>query len=114
MASWPSAAEVAVPRRARTPVAPRVRPGARTAGGVAWIVVVAAVLAGVVALNVAVLGLNVELDRLGRERSELRARKALLESRLSSTAARNETFARTRLGLVPAEPQYVGLPPRRK
>jgi len=114
MTSWPSTAEVAVPRPARAPVTLRGRSSARTAGGVIWIVVVAAVLAGVVALNVAVLRLNVELDRLGRERSELRARKALLESRLSSTAARNEMLARTQLGLVPAEPQYVDLRSRRR
>lgn len=79
------------------------------AGGVAWIVLVAVLLAGVVAMNVTVLGLNVELDRLGGERANLRAENALLESRLSSTAARNEAFARTRLGLVLVEPEYVKL-----
>ena len=34
----------------------------RLAGGVAWIVIVAALLAGVVAVNVAVLQLNLGLD----------------------------------------------------
>ena len=42
-------------------------------GGVVWIVVLAVFLAGVVAVNVAVLQLNVRLDGLGRERVQLRA-----------------------------------------
>jgi hypothetical protein len=62
-------------------------------------------LAGVVALNVTVLRLNVRLDRLNDERAELRARNAAIASQLSSAAAspRIQTLAR-RNGLVPAEP----------
>lgn len=76
------------------------------AGGVAWIVFVTALLAGVVALNVAVLQLNVELDGLAREKRELRAGNNELASRLASTEAsgRIQALARTRLGLIPAEP----------
>ncbi|MBA3347992.1 MAG: septum formation initiator family protein [Actinobacteria bacterium] len=70
-----------------------------------WIVVFGALLAGVVAVNVAVLQLNVELDGLGRERVQLRADNARLSSQISSAGAdaRIETQARNRLGLAPAE-----------
>ena len=71
-------------------------------------------LAGVVALNVAVLRLNMQLDELGRERENLRAENAALASRYSSVhaTARIQDLARTKLGLVPAEPEdtsYVQL-----
>jgi hypothetical protein len=70
-----------------------------------WIALGAIVLAGVVALNVAVLQRNLALDRLARERAQLRADNAALVSRLSSAAAaaKIETAARAR-GLVPADP----------
>jgi hypothetical protein len=88
-------------------------------GGVVWIAVLAALLAGVVALNVAVLQLNVKLDRLGEERANLRAGNAALDSQLASGAAtpQIEALAQRRLGLVPAEPEqttYVQLPPTAK
>jgi cell division protein FtsL len=83
------------------------------AGGLAWIVVSAVVLTGVVALNVVVLRLNMQLDRAGRDRTDLRAENALLQAQLSSAAAssRIQNLARTR-GLVPADPAattYVDL-----
>ena len=54
------------------PALRRARPG-RSAftGGVLWIVLVAALLAGVVAINVLVLRLNVQLDDLRHDRAEL-------------------------------------------
>jgi cell division protein FtsL len=69
-----------------------------------WIGVVAFLLAGIVALNVAVLRLNMKLDRLGRERADLQAQNAALSSQLSSAAAtgRIQTLAMKRLGFVPA------------
>lgn len=75
-------------------------------GGVLWIVLFAALLSGVVAVNVAVLRLNVELDRTGRQRSELKADIAGLRAELSSTSAtaRIERLARNDLGLVEADP----------
>jgi cell division protein FtsL len=98
--------------------APRRRASARSGilGGVLWIVALATLLAGVVALNVAVLQLNVRSDRLSRERTELRDANASLQAELSSAAAnpRLEALARGRLGLVPAEPErttYVVLEP---
>ena len=121
MASWSGAERVEAPRVAR----PRKRPAARTAvsakvrpfGGVVWIVVLAVFLAGVVAVNVAVLQLNVKLDGLGRERVQLRADTQRLRSQLSSAAAaaRIESLARTRLGYVRADPSsttYVQLDAR--
>ena len=83
------------------------------AGGLVWIVVSAVLLGGVVALNVVVLRLNMELDRAGRDRANLRAENALLASQLSSAAAssRIQAAARAR-GLVPADPSattYVEL-----
>ena len=106
----------AVPRRRRRPAA-RPAPAARAFGGVVWIVVLAVFLAGVVAVNVAVLQLNVKLDELGRERVQLRADTARLRSELSSAAAaaRIESLARTRLGYVRADPSsttYVQLDAR--
>jgi cell division protein FtsL len=108
------APRVARPRRAgsRTKARPHV-----LGGGVLWIVLFAALLAGVVAVNVAVLRLNVELDRTGRERSQLKADVAALRSELSSTAAtsRIERVATGELGLELADPEtttYVTLRPR--
>jgi len=78
----------------------------RITGGVIWIVVIGALLAGVVAVNVAVLQLNVRLDEYGRERVQLRDDTARLRAQLSSTgaSARVSTRARTELGLVEANP----------
>jgi cell division protein FtsL len=95
-----------------------VREQTRAFGGVVWIVVVAALLAGVVAINVAVLQLNVRLDQLGRERVQLRADTKRLSSQLSSASAnaRVEAQAGTKLGLVRADPAlttHVQLPPPR-
>lgn len=125
MASWAEAradaATVATPlprSRPRQRVRPSAKPRTFT-GGVLWIVVAAVLLAGVVAVNVAVLQNNVRLDKLDRERVQLRADTARLESQLSSSIApaRIEGDARSRLGLVPADPSttsYVELAPRAK
>lgn len=92
------------PRPRATP-RPRKAQRSRVAGGAAWIGLVAFLLAGVVALNVAVLRLNVRFEELGQERSKLRADNAELESQLASraAAARIQGIARGR-GLVPAAP----------
>jgi cell division protein FtsL len=87
----------------------------RVAGGVVWIGIVAVLLAGVVALNVAVLRLNMQLDRLGRERADLRAQNAALSVQLSSQASapRIQRLAAKRLGFVQAtsdQTSYVTLP----
>ena len=93
---------------------PRVRPRRAAAasasrkpfaGGVLWIVVVAVLLAGIVAVNVVVLQLNVKLDGLGRERAELKADNAMLHSQLSSasTQVRIKDVATAKLGLEAAD-----------
>ena len=118
MASWAGTARVETPQVARTrrrPVA-RAAPKPRPFSGVVWIVVLAVLLAGVVAVNVAVLQLNVRLDELGRERIQLRADTNRLSSQLSSASAnaRIESQARSRLGLERADPaltQHVQLVP---
>ena len=121
----------AIPVQPAERTQPRARPAARTAprrrahastriaAGVVWIVVVAALLFGVVAMNVAVLGLNVELDELARRRAALQAENAALASQLSSAEAltRIERLARRKLGLVPADPErilYIRLAPKRR
>ena len=115
MASWAGTARadttVAPPRRRRAAARPaaRGRAKARPFGGVLWIVVAAVLLAGVVAVNVAVLQLNVRLDELGRERIQLQAETKRLSSQLSSASAnaRIESQAKSRLGLVPADPELT-------
>ena len=91
--------------RSRGRAAARRRPLV-LAGGVLWIVLFAVLLAGVVAINVAVLRLNLQLDQEGRERTELQADVSLLRSELSSAAAtsRIERLARGELGMVEADP----------
>ncbi len=71
-----------------------------------WILLFAVLLAGVVAVNVAVLELNLELDGVGRERTELESDLARLRSELSSASAtaRIERVATTELGLAQADP----------
>jgi hypothetical protein len=101
--------------RPRPGRAGHARPRSRVAGGVVWIALVAVLLAGVVALNVAVLRLNVRYDELGRTKVDLIARNTALSSQLSSAAAtdRIQALARTRLGDVPASPDqttYIRLP----
>ena len=112
MATWAAAVEeTQTPRHAPRPV----RRERRVTGGVFWIAIVAALLAGVVATNVAVLRLNMKLDRLGRERADLKAQTATLSSQLSSAAAapRIQQLAAKQLGLVQAAPDqttYLTLP----
>ena len=75
-------------------------------GGAVWILALGALLAGIVALNVIVLQLTVQLDELGHERAQLKADIAHLESQLSSAGAnsRIERDAQEQLGLVEHDP----------
>ena len=104
------------PRRAAREI--RSRPRVRLlGGGVLWIVLFAALLAGVVAVNVAVLRLNLALDGTNQERTQLKADIAGIRAEVSSAAAsaRIEQAARDELGLVQADPDsmiYVTLPPK--
>jgi cell division protein FtsL len=101
------------PRTTSRP-APRRRAAARPrlAGSVVWILVVAGLLAGIVALNVGVLRLSMESERLEEQRNELVARSDALSAELSRSAAagRIESIALNRLGLVrPEQTTYVRL-----
>jgi len=103
---------VAAARAPRTRAQARARPrarrkpaaGRRVAGGAIWIVLMGLLLAGVVALNVAVLRLNIQSDQLTEERSQLRAESAELSSQLAlrAASARTSSLARNQLGLQPA------------
>ena len=115
MAAWTEAARLEAPAAAQARPRPRrvaAAPRRRLAGGVVWIGFVAVLLVGVVALNVAVLRLNMQIEQLGEQRLELEAENALLASKVSSAVApaRIEKKARNGLGLVPAaDPTYVEL-----
>ena len=116
MAAWTAAAsaETALPAPSRARAARRPSQQRRLTGSVLWISVLAVLLTGVVAMNVAVLRLNMTLDRLDRQRAGLRADNAALFSQLSSAAAtsRIQQLAMKRLGYVQATPDqssYVQL-----
>jgi ABC-type Fe3+ transport system permease subunit len=94
----------------------RAARGRSTTGGVVWIAVLTVLLAGVVAVNVAVLRLNMKLDRASQRRVELQADVASLQSALSTAAANAEISkqGQRKLGLVPADPAkttYLQLAP---
>jgi len=105
---WFAQDTVAVPVPARRPrpravPGPRVRARRRVRGGIVWIVAFGVVLAGVVALNVAVLRVNMQVSRLDRAQLELQAQNAALASQVSSAAsAQRIEQAAHRLGYVPA------------
>ncbi len=112
MATWAAAAKA--PRETPSKPRPRPRPAPRVIRrpritGVVWIGALAALLAGVVAMNVAVLRLNMTLDRLGRDRADLRATNADLNSQISSNAAapRIQSIAVRRLGYAQATPDQT-------
>jgi cell division protein FtsL len=103
------APEVAAPpvRRPRPPrprAVPRPRAeGRRLTGGIVWISLFAVLLAGIVAVNVAVLRSNMALNDLNKQQLELQAQNQTLQSQVSSAGSslRIEQVAH-RLGLVPA------------
>jgi hypothetical protein len=116
MASWHEAAAVAAPRPRSAPrpkpkprTVPRRKAKAGVAGGLAWIIVGSVLLAGIVALNVAVLRLNIRLDHMNKEREQLRAENAALGAKLSGAVSspRIQALAKAR-GFVPADPTTIG------
>ena len=107
---WFAAEAVAAPAprvRARPKAArPKARPRRRTrrvTAGVIWITALAFLLAGVVAVNVAVLRANVGVDNLDKQEVQLQAENQALASQVSSANAsiRIEQIA-WRFGLVQA------------
>jgi cell division protein FtsL len=109
-------AEPLAPSRARA--APQAKPKSkarakargRARSGIVWIAVSGVLLAGVVFVNVAVLRLNLQLDKATQQRSRLHARNAALQSQLSSQLAspRIQAIARRQNGLVDADPSTIG------
>jgi cell division protein FtsL len=92
------------PPRARPRAVPRRRAeGRRATGGIVWISLFAVLLAGIVAVNVAVLRSNMALNDLNKQQLELQAQNQTLQSQVSSAGSslRIEQVAH-RLGLVPA------------
>jgi cell division protein FtsL len=94
-------------RRSRPPRSvrranPRAQ-GRRLTGGIFWISAFAVLLTGVVALNVAVLRVNMRLNDLNKQQLQLQAQNQTLASQVSSanSSLRIEQIAH-RLGLVPA------------
>jgi cell division protein FtsL len=125
-ADWFASAAVAEPlpsrrRRARPrrAVAPRRGRSAqrRVRGHIVWMTVFALLLAGVVAVNVAVLRANVAVHRLDEQRARLEARNEALASKLSAaSSAPRIAAAAHRLGLVEApaaDTSYLDLAPAR-
>ena len=96
-------ARVARARTERT----RARRSWVLSGGVLWILVFAVLLAGVVAINVAVLRLNLQLDQSSRDQTQLKMDIAGLRAEISSAAAatRIERLAKGELGLVQVAPE---------
>jgi cell division protein FtsL len=101
MTTWAAEVEEAPAAHPRPRAVRRQR---RLSGGVAWIAVVALLLAGVVATNVAVLRLNMSLDDANQQRADLRAQMAALSTELSSAASapRIQQLAAKRLRWVQA------------
>jgi cell division protein FtsL len=83
----PAIVEPVVRPRVRSQPRSRKRAQARTRGGILWIAVSGILLAGVVFVNVAVLQLNLSLDKTNTERSKLLAENAALQSQYSSLVA---------------------------
>jgi len=111
MATHAQAATIAEPVVRPRP-RPRKRAQARTRGGILWIAVSGILLAGVVFVNVAVLQLNLSLDKTNTERSKLLAENAALQSQYSSLVASRaiKQEAVKQFGLVYRDPSgYVNV-----
>lgn len=101
------------PRRRPSPAAkakPRARRRARSRAPILWIVVGAALLAGVVFVNLAVLRLNIQLNHATQQIGQLRASNAALQGQLSASlsSTRIQEQARREDGLVPADQSTIG------
>ncbi len=98
----------AAPRRRSHKVQRSVR------GGIVWIVALATLLTGVVAVNVAVLRQNMQLESYSNEQAQLRDQNLEYRSRLSQASSQSyiERLASKRLGLVqvaPDQTKYIQL-----
>ncbi|MGA9760856.1 MAG: hypothetical protein WBQ14_00315 [Gaiellaceae bacterium] len=99
----PQASRAAPQRRRRKAAQRSVR------GGIVWIVALATLLTGVVAVNVAVLRQNMQLESYSNEQAQLRDQNLDLRSQLSqaTSSPHIESVAQKRLGLVVATPDQT-------
>jgi cell division protein FtsB len=99
------AATIAAPARTRPKPRLKARRKSRSRGAILWIAVSAVLLAGVVFVNLAVLRLNLAVDKASEQRTQLRASNHTLQSQLSAALAspRIQAQARHEEGLVPAD-----------
>src|SRR3954464_6570749 len=98
-----SASRAAAPRRARVVALPGARSSGRTlvAGGAVWVALLAALLGGIVALNVAALRASLALNQVTAQTQRLRTENDVLAARVAGMAApsRIDAFAR-RAGMI--------------
>lgn len=112
-AGSPARSRPAVERPA-TAAAPRRRPRPRTtrlrAGGVVWLLVVAALLGGIVAVQVEALRANIELGRLNDQAAQLRTDNQNTAANIAylQNSARIDSFAR-RAGMVRMVPSAADI-----
>ncbi len=97
----------AVPRR-------RVRPRRITLGGAAWVVLLATLLGGIVALNVAALRDSIQVNKLQARAQELANENRLARNRITSLSSPVAIgIAAQKLGMHQADPnttRYLQLP----
>ena len=102
-----------LPARPRRRARPRATPRRRVASGVVWITLAAALLSGIVALNVAVLRLNLQLDDLRAKRTELRTENKKLRAQAAVGAVpetiRTEAYAHGYRAVDPSRVRYLDL-----
>jgi hypothetical protein len=92
------------PRTKRRAVPRRRTEGRRVTSGIVWISLFAVLLAGVVALNVAVLRANIALNNENQKQLQLQSENQTLSSLVSSAGSSLRIQqAAHRLGLVPAQ-----------
>ncbi len=98
-------AAAAPPRRRSRPRPTRLR-----AGGVVWLLVVAALLGGIVAVQVEALRANIELGRLNDQAAQLRTNNQNTVANIAylQNSARIDSFAR-RAGMVRVVPSAADM-----
>jgi len=92
------AAPRAVPRR-------RVRPRRMTAGGAVWVVILATLLGGIVALNVAALRGTIDSNRVESQAESLKEQNTALASEVAAMSGYGRIAVKaSKLGMVLAQP----------
>jgi cell division protein FtsL len=87
-------------------------------GGAAWVIVLATLLGGIVALNVATLRDSIEVSRLQTQARQLAAQNQLQQNRVTSLSSPVAIGRKaTGFGMHLADPnttRYVNMPPRHR